>query len=404
MPGANGIGDAPSLARLYAACVGLIYGVRLMTKASVSRTPSSGSSRPAGVWASGRHRPLRDRFRAVRTTRLTLAGPTSFGTEEPEESSRLRTPTRTSASPTPTTRSAASRTIVLACSSTRSCLLPTKPAADDRPGPRRCGTFPESRTIPDSLGGPAVDQVVALMVPSLGCSAASISSRPSPRPVTAASRPSTHPAFHLAIGDPPRYRAIALPPRRPADAHGQPPPAPHAQFRDFVAAAAIAMGRPVHHARQGLRDGPPPAADVARIFPRKPHPFSTVMIMLMEVSPRPVWTSFGTADRFEHALIALLDDPTDGRGLVRLPRRPGGLHRPARCGWVRREEGRTNCFMVEPEIWEAIDWFVETSPRPRPDGPAASRRRLLDPPELAARGYWSYDFILPGLLLHAFRL
>ncbi len=70
-------------------------------------------------------------------------------------------------------------------------------------------------------------------------------------------------------------------------------------------------------------------------------------------------------------------------------------------GYVVKKAG-TSCFMVEPEIWDAIDWLIS----------AAGDAGLEVLPEvhdvyathetLAARGYWTYDFVLPGLTLLAF--
>jgi sucrose phosphorylase len=70
-------------------------------------------------------------------------------------------------------------------------------------------------------------------------------------------------------------------------------------------------------------------------------------------------------------------------------------------GYVVKKAG-TSCFMVEPEIWEVIE-HLDT---------AASGLGMTVLPEvhdahatheqLAAHGYWTYDFVLPGLLLHAF--
>jgi len=58
--------------------------------------------------------------------------------------------------------------------------------------------------------------------------------------------------------------------------------------------------------------------------------------------------------------------------------------------------------MVEPEIYETLDWLIAT----------AGEHDLVVLPEvhddyathqkLSARGYWTYDFVMPGLLLHAF--
>jgi sucrose phosphorylase len=70
-------------------------------------------------------------------------------------------------------------------------------------------------------------------------------------------------------------------------------------------------------------------------------------------------------------------------------------------GYVVKKPG-TSCFMVEPEIWEVLDWLT---------GVADGLGLTLLPEvhdvyathaKLAARGYWTYDFVLPGLLLVGF--
>ena len=70
-------------------------------------------------------------------------------------------------------------------------------------------------------------------------------------------------------------------------------------------------------------------------------------------------------------------------------------------GYVIKKPG-TTCFMVEPEIYEFLDWVTEVAgsfglavlPEVH-DGYATHER-------LSAHGFWTYDFVLPGLLLHAF--
>jgi sucrose phosphorylase len=152
--------------------------------------------------------------------------------------------------------------------------------------------------------------------------------------------------------------------------------------------------------------GDPPAQDVARIFLRKPdHPFSDVTIGDTGVTET-VWTTFGFGDRVEQIDLDLTSDATrelisgwfaffasQGVRIVRLDA----------VGYVVKKPG-TSCFMVEPEIYDVLDWLVAT----------AARHDLVLLPEvhdvyathqkLAARGYWTYDFVLPGLLLHAFEV
>jgi sucrose phosphorylase len=71
-------------------------------------------------------------------------------------------------------------------------------------------------------------------------------------------------------------------------------------------------------------------------------------------------------------------------------------------GYVVKKPG-TSCFMVEPEIYEFLDWI---------SGVAGSLGMAILPEihaeyavhrELARRGYWTYDFVLPGLVLDALR-
>lgn len=149
--------------------------------------------------------------------------------------------------------------------------------------------------------------------------------------------------------------------------------------------------------------GEPPTADVARIFLRKPEaPFSTVTIEDTGEQER-VWTSFGSKDWSEQidldvtspltrALIADWLRSFSARG-VRIVRLDA-------VGYVIKKAG-TSCFMVEPEIYDFLDWITGV----------ADSLGLIVLPEvhdryaaheaLAAHGYWTYDFVLPGLLLHA---
>ncbi len=70
-------------------------------------------------------------------------------------------------------------------------------------------------------------------------------------------------------------------------------------------------------------------------------------------------------------------------------------------GYVIKKPG-TNCFMVEPEIYEFLRWLTDVAdsfglvilPEVH-DGHATHER-------LSAHGFWTYDFVLPGLLLNAF--
>jgi sucrose phosphorylase len=150
--------------------------------------------------------------------------------------------------------------------------------------------------------------------------------------------------------------------------------------------------------------GDPPDDDVKRIFLRKPDaPFSTITIEETGETER-IWTSFGSVDWSEQ--IDLDVNSATTRSLIAawlesFARRGVHIVRLDAVGYVIKKPG-TSCFMVEPEIYDFLDWV---------SGLAAGYGLVVLPEvhdryptheRLADRGFWTYDFVLPGLLLHAF--
>ena len=152
-------------------------------------------------------------------------------------------------------------------------------------------------------------------------------------------------------------------------------------------------------------DGVPQPADVARIFLRRPtSPFSTVTIETTGERER-VWTTFGTAEVSEQVDLDVTSPVT--RALIRdwfrfFAEQRVRIVRLDAVGYVVKKPG-TSCFMVEPEIHEFLAWVT---------GEAAALGLTLLPEvhdvyptqqRLAAHGLWTYDFVLPALVLHALR-
>ena len=150
-------------------------------------------------------------------------------------------------------------------------------------------------------------------------------------------------------------------------------------------------------------DGEPPASDIARIFLRKPDaPFSTITIQDSGQQER-IWTSFGTDDWSEQIDLDVTSEAT--RHLVTGWLESFAAHgvrvvRLDAVGYVIKKAG-TSCFMVEPEIYGFLDWIIEVatsfglSVLPEVHDSYATHEAL------AQHGYWTYDFVLPGLLLYA---
>ena len=149
--------------------------------------------------------------------------------------------------------------------------------------------------------------------------------------------------------------------------------------------------------------GDPPRADIDLIFLRKPDsPFTTITIRESGEQEQ-VWTSFGSADWSEqvdldinaHATREMITTwlrslASNGVRIVRLDA----------VGYVIKKPG-TSCFMVEPDIYDFLDWVTDEAAAcgltvlPEVHDTYATHRRLSE------HGMWTYDFVLPGLILHA---
>ena len=150
-------------------------------------------------------------------------------------------------------------------------------------------------------------------------------------------------------------------------------------------------------------DGAPPASDVARIFLRKPDaPFSTITIEDSGQQER-IWTSFGTDEWSEQIDLDVTSQAT--RDLVTGWLGSFAAHgvrivRLDAVGYVIKKAG-TSCFMVEPEIYGFLDWIIGVAATFGLTVLPEVHDRYATHEALAERGYWTYDFVLPGLLLHA---
>jgi sucrose phosphorylase len=150
-------------------------------------------------------------------------------------------------------------------------------------------------------------------------------------------------------------------------------------------------------------DGTPPAADLNRLFLRKPgSPFTTVTIEDTG-EQETVWTTFGTEKRSEQIDFDIHSEATRLliEGWLRVLASHGArMIRLDAVGYVIKKPG-TSCFMVEPDIYAFLEWARSTAARfgltllPEVHDLYRTHRKL------AERGYWTYDFVLPGLVLEA---
>jgi sucrose phosphorylase len=150
-------------------------------------------------------------------------------------------------------------------------------------------------------------------------------------------------------------------------------------------------------------DGDPPRADIEQIVLRKPNsPFSTIAIRETGEVER-VWTTFGTADWSEQvdldvrsgATRVLIADwlaffASHGVRIVRLDAVPYVIKKPG-----------TTCFMVEPEIYEFLEWVTNEAATCGLAVLPEVHDRYETHQRLSAHDMWTYDFVLPGIVLQA---
>ena len=267
---------------------------------------------------------------------------------------------------------------------------------------------PQLLTYPDSLGGDLASiRGAARRAARTACSAASTSCRRSRRRPTAASRPLTYREIDPRFGTWADIRALAARPRRAPGPDGQPHLAPERGVPGLRAAwPAVRVRRPVHHARQGL------AGRSARRGRRRPHLPAQARRPLLHRSRSPTPASARrsgrpsgpptgpsrststsgrrTTRRLDRRLARLLRLPGRRGSSASMPSATSSRSRARAASWSSRRSGRssTGCVGVADGLGLVV--------LPEVHDVYATHEKL------AAHGYWTYDFVLPGLVLHAF--
>lgn len=137
--------------------------------------------------------------------------------------------------------------------------------------------------------------------------------------------------------------------------------------------------------------------DWAKVYTRKPRPPYSV-IERADGSKEKIWCTFD----YEQIDLDLQSQKTKEvfrNFLIRLAQSKAKIIRMDAFAYTTVKIG-TNCFFLEPEVWEILDWLN--------DFVSAFDKEIL--PEvhehysyqlkLSEKGFWSYDFCLPMLVLH----
>ena len=144
-------------------------------------------------------------------------------------------------------------------------------------------------------------------------------------------------------------------------------------------------------------DGELPEKDLAKVYTRKPRPPYTV-IHRPDGSREKIWCTFDY-EQIDLDYRSPVTRQVVRQFLIRLARSRPKMIRLDAFAYTTFKLG-TNCFFLEPEVWELLDWFSGfTAPfdvEILPEVHEHHRYQL----KLAEKDHWTYDFALPMIMLH----
>lgn len=138
--------------------------------------------------------------------------------------------------------------------------------------------------------------------------------------------------------------------------------------------------------------------DLAIVYTRKPRPPYQVLER-SDGSLEKIWCTFD----YEQIDLDYRSPKTREvmrRFLIRLARIQPKMIRLDAIGYTTFKLG-TNCFFLEPQIWELLDWFDDYASAFDTQILPEVHEHYTYQLKMAEHGYWSYDFALPMLVLHA---
>ena len=144
--------------------------------------------------------------------------------------------------------------------------------------------------------------------------------------------------------------------------------------------------------------GEPSEEQISKIYRRNPRaPY--IEVTFADNSKEKIWCTFGK-EQIDIDVRSKVTKEFIRKTLCGMCERGAKIIRLDAFAYAMKKPD-TNCFFVEPDIWELLDWIesivkpygVEILPEIHEHYTIALK--------MAEKGYWVYDFALPMLLLHA---
>ena len=150
-------------------------------------------------------------------------------------------------------------------------------------------------------------------------------------------------------------------------------------------------------------DKKPPKEEIEKIFLRRNKPFSQYTIEDTG-DVETIWTSFGKttpSEQIDLDVHSLKTRKILTEFLTNFSKNNIKIVRLDAVGYVIKKKG-TSCFFVEPEIYHFLNWLTELAHSLNIELLPEVHAHHLIQEKLTEHGHWTYDFILPFMVLEAF--
>ena len=170
-----------------------------------------------------------------------------------------------------------------------------------------------------------------------------------------------------------------------------------AEFQDYLQKGMDSKYAPMFFDYEAFFGGEPGAEELARLYRRSDKPLYQE-IALPDGTVKKLWCSF-SAEQIDLDTDHPMTREYIMRNLDRLGSRGISVVRMDAYGYITKVRG-TNCFFVEPQVWDLIHKMEELLSQNRmtllPEVHASYETAL----NISGHGYYTYDFVLPMLTLH----
>ena len=138
--------------------------------------------------------------------------------------------------------------------------------------------------------------------------------------------------------------------------------------------------------------------ELALIYKRKPRP-PYIEQSFSDGSNEKIWCTFDS-EQIDLNINSCVTKNFIKKTLADLSKKDASFIRLDAFAYLVKKQG-TNCFFVEPEIWEILEFAKSISMQYGVELLPEIHEHYSYQLKLSERGYWAYDFSLPMLVLHA---